>query len=545
MKDYLRESLRYTQQQRKHAITKADSAHCSFKSELRDLKEQVVGMQEKAKQYLLNERERFQVKESAFKAHMLESDIQITRLQGEYEFTISAQQAGLKFESCDNGRNLCVKAVLKGSQPEQNGVMPGDVIITIRNPKENRVRRVENQDAQVTLELFRSHPRPMIVKFRKYEAHHQLRDLWRRKRELLENVPSNASAYAKPQHEPGAKPGHKRRHSNLFHETDISQNGITQDDLTRKREMEEALLQLKAAGHIDPIVRAFEEMDSNQNGDLNEEEFVEGLYTIGIGEGLTKAQMTHAFKVLDDDNSGYIDYNEFEDFLKHGQNDPICEFVQRHIRDRIARLITQNPKDRVVRAGSMSHVEKTQLQTKAMMSEREQMMAALESGRMKMRPERSNTMDGDNPRLWNEGFSEEDRYRIKQLTTEISNILANADSWRAAIQAIRIKIPGLETEIAKELYPLIQNKTIVERTDIIRRTLHIVDVIHAKVAPTKEQIKADQIMTQDIDQLVERARRASTNDAAIRQMEKLRYAQAQRDAEEDDSSEEEYDMDVG
>merc|ERR1719495_761107 len=113
--------------------------------------------------------------------------------------------------------------------------MPGDVIITIRNPKENRVRRVENQDAQVTLELFRSHPRPMIVKFRKYEAHHQLRDLWRRKRELLENVPAGYNAYAKsPPTEPGAKPSHKRRSSNLFHETEISQKGITQDMLTRK-----------------------------------------------------------------------------------------------------------------------------------------------------------------------------------------------------------------------------------------------------------------------------------------------------------------------
>merc|ERR1719433_1989644 len=235
MKDYLRETLRDSQQQQKQSSAlsppTSDGARHSFRSELRDFKEQVVGMQEQARQYLLNERERFQVKESAFKAHMLESDIQITRLQGEYEFTISAQQAGLKFESCDNGRNLCVKAVLKGSQPEQNGVMPGDVIITIRNPKENRVRRVENQDAQVTLDLFRQHPRPMICKFRKYEAHHQLRDLWRRKRELLENVPAGYNDYAqksKPQPvvaEPGAKPKHTRRNSNLFHESEISQNG--------------------------------------------------------------------------------------------------------------------------------------------------------------------------------------------------------------------------------------------------------------------------------------------------------------------------------
>merc|ERR1719499_425992 len=137
MKDYLRETLRDSQQQKQqtNALSPpvSDAPRGSFRSELRDFKEQVVGMQEQARQYLLNERERFQVKESAFKAHMLESDIQITRLQGEYEFTISAQQAGLKFESCDNGRNLCVKAVLKGSQPEQNGAMPGDVIITIRN----------------------------------------------------------------------------------------------------------------------------------------------------------------------------------------------------------------------------------------------------------------------------------------------------------------------------------------------------------------------------------------------------------------------------
>merc|ERR1719461_225288 len=224
MKDYLRETLQQgagPTSPSSLGVPKTDSApRNSFRSELRDFKEQVVGMQQQARQYLLNERERFQVKESAFKAHMLESDIQITRLQGEYEFTISAQQAGLKFESCDNGRNLCVKAVLKGSEPERNGVMPGDVIITIRNPKENRVRRVENQDAQVTLELFRQHPRPMICKFRKYEAHHQLRDLLRRKRELLENVPESAlhdmiGAPDTPQahhDEPGAKPQHQRRH---------------------------------------------------------------------------------------------------------------------------------------------------------------------------------------------------------------------------------------------------------------------------------------------------------------------------------------------
>merc|ERR1719493_591311 len=221
MKDYLRDTIRDNQTQKipsAHSPPVADGARNSFRSELRDFKEQVVGMQEQARQYLLNERERFQVKESAFKAHMLESDIQITRLQGEYEFTISAEKAGLKFEACDSGRNLCVKAVLKGSQPEQNGVMPGDVIITIRNPKENRVRRVENQDSQVTLDLFRQHPRPMIVKFRKYEAHHQLRDLWRRKRELLENVPESAlhdlvGAPDTPQahhDEPGAKPQHQR-----------------------------------------------------------------------------------------------------------------------------------------------------------------------------------------------------------------------------------------------------------------------------------------------------------------------------------------------
>jgi hypothetical protein len=115
-------------------------------------------------------------------------------------------------------------------------------------------------------------------------------------------------------------------------------------------------------------------------------------------------------------------------------------------------------------------------------------------------------------------------------------------SWRAAVNSIRPTIPKLEYEIAKELYPLIKNRTIIERKDVIRRTLHIVDVIHAKVAPTKEQIAADKLASRQIDQLVEKARRQSTNDEAIRQMENLRYQQAKKEEDEqDDSSEEEYD----
>jgi len=560
MKDYVRESMSGVQKSSPSSASNlaapmspgGPQKRNSFRSELRDFKEEVVGMQQQAKQYLINERKQFEGKEAAFKAHMLESDIQITRLQGEYEFTISSPQAGLKFESCDNGRNLCVKAVLKGSEPERNGVMPGDVIITIRNPKENRVRRVENQDAQVTLQLFRQHPRPMICKFRKYEAHHQLRDLWRKKRELLENVPESAlhdmigapdsiqAHHEEPMREPGAKPQHRRRDSNLFHENDMMSHGITQDMMSKKREMEEALLQLRAAGHTDPIVRAFEEMDKNKNGDLSEEEFIKGLYRIGIGEGLNSAQMKHVFKILDEDESGYIDYQEFESFLKHGQQDPICEFVQRHIRERIAALITSNKGDRVVQAGSMSNVEASvKQQQQRVMTEREMMMQAMQAQRNGSSPSSGKAR---------EGFSEEDQYQIKLLIEEIGNILQNAESWRAATDAIRKKIPNLEVEIAKELYPLIQNGTVVERQDVIRRTLHIVDVLHAKVAPTKEEIMADKPATQDIDNLVKSARRMSTNDAAgLKQMENLRYAQARAAAEDerqqqqdDDSSEEEY-----
>merc|ERR1719457_117925 len=124
----------------------------------------------------------------------------------------------------------------------------------------------------------------------------------------------------------------------------------------------------------------------------------------------------------------------------------------------------------------------------------EQMMQALQEAQQrqagsptpKMRIQRSATADGDAPKAWREGFSEEDQYRIQQLTSEVGNILSNAMSWRAAVNSIRPTIPKLEYEIEKELYPLIKNRTIVERKDVIRRTLHIVDVIHAKVAPAED-----------------------------------------------------------
>jgi len=59
---------------------------------------------------------------------------------------------------------------------------------------------------------------------------------------------------------------------------------------------------------------------------------------------------------------------------------------------------------------------------------------------------------------------------------------------------------------------------------------------------TKEQIAADRLASRQIDQLVEKARRQSTNDEAIRQMENLRYQQAKKEEDEqDNSSEEEYD----
>merc|ERR1719242_2811956 len=99
------------------------------------------------------------------------------------------------------------------------------------------------------------------------------------------------------------------------------------------------------------------------------------------------------------------------------------------------------------------------------------MMRAMQTGSPpnKARPIRANTMDGDAPKSWREGFSEEDQLRIKRLTEEVGAILENAQSWRSAIDAIRVKIPNLEFEIAKELYPLIQSHTIVERKDLIRR----------------------------------------------------------------------------
>merc|ERR1712110_893179 len=91
-------------------------------------------------------------------------------------------------------------------------------------------------------------------------------------------------------------------------------------------------------------------MDTNSNGDLSGEEFVNGLYKIGLGEVLSENQMVYSFRVMDDDESGFIDFVEFEYFLKHAHEDEVLKLVQKHIRERVFTLMVQGKQEEAEKA---------------------------------------------------------------------------------------------------------------------------------------------------------------------------------------------------
>jgi len=517
----------------------------SFRSDFKQFQEELRSMKQGAREYLINEKKAMAQKEAAMQAHMIEQEIQLARLQGEYEVTISSRPAGIKYDSTDSGRNLCVKAVLKGSMAEQSGVMPGDVVVSLRNYHDNRVIRCENKDAEETLGILRQKSLPLVVKFRKHEAHLQLINLWRRKRELIEAVPQAAHVYqSKSDAVPQQKPQHQRKTSNLIHSGGMAQS--TPDLDMRKREMEQALMNLKQQGNIDPIVRAFEEMDVNHNGDLNQKEFVGGLYKIGLGEGLSDSQMIHAFRMMDEDDSGYIDFEEFEDFLKHSHHDKILQVVQKHIRERITLLLMEARGQRV-RTQSEAHRQDIVAKQQAQADERAQMMAMIAAKKQALsqaeQRQRTQSADGNNPKSWREAYSDEDAMKIEILAQNIERILKDQKSWQYVIATVRSKIPNLELAIAKELYPLIQNREILETKDVISRTLYIVDVLHSQVAPPEKKgvPGADPMAVPSVDVLVDASRRYSTTEVARTHMKEVNlrtHGGLQQD--EEDSSEEYY-----
>jgi len=481
-----------------------------------------------AKNFFNQERTMIQQKEAALKNYMLEQEIQVVRLKGEYDVKIEKRPIGIRFEGIDNGRNLCVQGVLQKSAAEAYGVMPGDVVVRIRN------RSVENQDAQETLDIFRGEQLPVIVRFRKHEAHTQLKDLWRRKREMLVEAPTGPPVTH--QHQPGATK--KRRDSGLIHNS--TEQFAAEELLHMRRQMEAQIINLKqnVGGGIDPIVRAFEEMDTNQNGDLNLEEFINGLYRIGLGEGLSESQMKYAFKQMDDDGSGYIDYEEFEDFLKHSHSDAILDLVQKHIRERIATLIMQKRhRDHNRAASDAVRTEELKAQQRAA-EEKAQMRAAFEA---QQQAQRHRSVDGNNPKAWTEKLSESDQMRVQQLALTIRQILEEAHSWQSAVSSVRQHVSNLELEIANELYPLIKDRTQIDRKEIMRHALHVVDVLHTKIKNTQQ---SDPASMESIDNLVQASRRYSTTEAAQQHMQQM-HARAHGRAQDDDESSEEDEYDFG
>merc|ERR1740123_322574 len=199
----------------------------------------------------------------------------------------------------------------------------------------------------------------------------------------------------------------------------------------------------------------------------------------------------------------------------------------------------------------MAMMEEARAQ-RAAMEERKQMMAMMEAQKAGLAQQqghkRSNSADGNAPRNWREHMSEEDAMRVQILAEQIGKILDSAHSWQYAIRTVTQQIPNLKLEIAKELYPLIQNQTIVERRDLTDRTLHIVDVLHAKVAPpeAKGQRQGDDpLNAKSIDHLVEQSRRFSTSQSndTSRQIAQLQARARQMEQQDQgDSSDEEYDF---
>jgi len=125
---------------------------------------------------------------------------------------------------------------------------------------------------------------------------------------------------------------------------------------------------------------------------------------------------------------------------------------------------------------------------------------------------------------------------ITLLAEKITQILTGpqAQGWQQQIMFVKQSVPNLEKEIAKEIYPLIANRTITEIREVTRRALNLVDHIHANLVSRQT---TQNVPTQSIDELAQMAR-DSGNAEALKKIENLRQQQMQ--AEEDDSSEEEY-----
>eukprot|EP00494_Astrolonche_serrata_P029283 UN29550 len=271
----------------------------------------------------------------------------------------------------------------------------------------------------------------------------------------------------------------------LLKKQTLDLNQLTSSELIDvKKEMEEQrriyLQQHNSEGtprsEIDPYRRAFSEMDPGNNGDLNSEEFINGLKVIGLGDQLTREQMVHTFTIIDDDDSGYIDFEEFEDFLKHRTQDEVLAKVQKHIRERIATLIMEkrtiggrDGSSRIARTNSDSKMDSAM---RAHQQKREGKSAKIT---------RASTAKDNLPNVARDG----DNAQIQILSKKIGQILIDNKTWQKAIAEIRKYIHNLELEIAKELYPVIQDKTHIEMKELVSRTLHIVDVLHGRLTSNK------------------------------------------------------------
>ena len=85
------------------------------------------------------------------------------------------------------------------------------------------------------------------------------------------------------------------------------------NEIEELREFQVAILRTRAIQSWDLLSKAYDDMDVENNGDIEFEEFEEGMHRLKVS--LSDAEIQQIFKLMDSDASNYVGRNEFTMFL--------------------------------------------------------------------------------------------------------------------------------------------------------------------------------------------------------------------------------------